>query len=101
MAASQVRCLSRSASQCGEHPVELEGKSIIVTGASSGIGAAAARLFAAAGAKVVMAARNAEALQAGAEEIATAGGDAAFLALDVRDAGHAEALVEFALNRFG
>jgi NAD(P)-dependent dehydrogenase (short-subunit alcohol dehydrogenase family) len=42
----------------GEHVMELKNKSIIVTGASSGIGAAAALLFAAEGANVVLGARR-------------------------------------------
>jgi len=81
--------------------VELEGKCIIITGASSGIGAAAARLFAAEGAKVVLAARTKERLQAVVEEIDHAGGEAVSLPIDVRDQTHAAALVELALNKFG
>jgi NAD(P)-dependent dehydrogenase (short-subunit alcohol dehydrogenase family) len=81
--------------------VELENKCIIITGASSGIGAAAARLFAAEGAKVVLGARRSEALQAVAEDVRRAGGEAVFLDADVRDEGHAAALVELALSKFG
>ncbi|TWA38867.1 short subunit dehydrogenase [Sinorhizobium medicae] len=63
----------------------LEGKTAIITGASSGIGRAAALLFAREGAKVVVTARNENALAALAEEIAAIGGEAAILAGDVRD----------------
>ena len=52
----------------------LEGKVAIITGASRGIGAVAARAFAAAGAAVVLAARDEGALAAVAEQITSAGG---------------------------
>jgi len=56
---------------------------IIITGASSGIGAATARLFARAGCRVVLAARRLERLDALAEEITAAGGEALALRTDV------------------
>ena len=71
----------------------LEGKSIIVTGASSGIGRAAALIFAAAGARLVLVARGAERLQAVAREICATGGSAVACAGDVSDAEtHARAV---------
>ncbi|MBF9034919.1 SDR family oxidoreductase [Rhodobacterales bacterium HKCCE2091] len=79
----------------------LRDKTIIVTGASSGIGAAAARLFAASGANVVLGARREAELSAVAEAIRATGGRAAFLPGDVTLAGHAEALVELAEREFG
>jgi NAD(P)-dependent dehydrogenase (short-subunit alcohol dehydrogenase family) len=81
--------------------MELEGKCIIITGASSGIGAAAARLFAAEGAKVVLAARSRERLQTVVQEIDDAGGEAVAFPIDVRDESHGAALVELALSKFG
>ena len=68
--------------------MELQGRTIIITGASSGIGAAAARLFAEEGANLVLGARRGGALEALAGEI---GGRAVALAGDVRDPGYAEA----------
>lgn len=82
--------------------MELEGKTIIVTGASSGIGAAAALLFAAEGANVVLGARRDIELRATAARIAESGsGSAVVLAGDVRDEGYAQALVDLACDEFG
>jgi NAD(P)-dependent dehydrogenase (short-subunit alcohol dehydrogenase family) len=77
---------------------QLEGKVAIITGASSGIGAAAARLFAAEGAKLVLNARRKPELEAIAKEI---GGGAVFLAGDASDEATAAALVALALKKFG
>ncbi len=79
----------------------LSGKVAIVTGASSGIGRATARLFAAEGAKVIVGARRADELEALAAEIRADGGDAAALAGDVRAERYAEALVALAVERYG
>lgn len=81
--------------------MELESKTIIITGASSGIGAAAADLFAGEGANVVLGARRAAELEAVATRIRSNNGNAVFLAGDVRDEGYAGALVELALKEFG
>ena len=77
--------------------MELKSKSIIVTGASSGIGAAAALLFAAEGANVVLGARRSAELEALARQINRNKGRAVFLAGDVKDEAYAEALVDLAL----
>lgn len=81
--------------------MELRNKVIIVTGASSGIGAAAATLFAAEGACVVLAARRTAELAAVVASIAGAGGRAVALAGDVRDHNYADALVDMAVKSYG
>jgi NAD(P)-dependent dehydrogenase (short-subunit alcohol dehydrogenase family) len=78
--------------------MELQGKTIIITGASSGIGAAAARLFSREGASLVLGARRGDALDRLAGEI---GGRAEALAGDVRDPCYADALVARAAAAFG
>ena len=68
---------------------ELTGRSALVTGAGSGIGASVARAFAVAGATVLVSDVNGEAAERVATEIQAAGGTAADFALDVRDADRA------------
>lgn len=72
-----------------------------VTGAGSGIGAAAARVLAAEGAKVACADRNLEGAKTVAEEIAGAGGAALALELDVVDPAQNEASVAAVVDHFG
>jgi len=82
--------------------MELENKSIIITGASSGIGAAAALLFAEEGANVVLGARRPAELETLAGTINHRGnGRAVCLAGDVKDEGYADALVDLAAREFG
>lgn len=76
-------------------------KVVLITGASSGIGEATARVLAASGAKVVLGARRTERLEAIAGEIRNAGGTAEFHRLDVADAQSVKAFVAFAQERFG
>jgi NAD(P)-dependent dehydrogenase (short-subunit alcohol dehydrogenase family) len=64
----------------------LAGRTAVVTGASSGLGAHFARLLAGRGAAVALAARRVDRVQALADEITAAGGRALALALDVADA---------------
>jgi NAD(P)-dependent dehydrogenase (short-subunit alcohol dehydrogenase family) len=79
----------------------LGDKTIIVTGASSGIGEQAALLFASEGANLVLGARRAELLAALAARVADQGGSARILAGDVRDEAYAAALVALARSAFG
>ena len=79
----------------------LAGKVAIVTGASSGIGEATARLMAQRGATVVLAARREEAIAALAKDIASTGGSASHIRTDVSDAGDVEAMVAHAVETHG
>lgn len=79
----------------------LSGKVAIVTGASSGIGRASAKLFAGNGAKVVVAARRQLELNSLVEEITAAGGQAKALVGDVCSEDYAQALVALAVKEYG
>ena len=72
----------------------LTGKVIFITGASRGIGAAAARLFAGEGAAVVLAARNTRALGSIVDEIRGQGGTADAVAMDLADRASIRAAVD-------
>lgn len=80
---------------------EIKGKVVIVTGASSGIGEAIARLLAGRGARVVVGARRTDRLETLVAEIAAEGGEARFRALDVTDRTDMQAFVDFAKAEFG
>ena len=79
----------------------LKNKTIVITGASSGIGEAMAREYAARGARVVLGARSAEKLERLTDEIRRAGGAAAWCAADIVRPEECEALVETAVREFG
>jgi NAD(P)-dependent dehydrogenase (short-subunit alcohol dehydrogenase family) len=79
----------------------LAHKVAIVTGASSGIGYATAKLFAREGAKVVLAARRRAELEALVAEITAEGGEAIAVPGDVRHEAFAQELVDTAVRRFG
>src|SRR5947209_5727496 len=78
-----------------------EGKVVVITGASSGIGEATALLLAERGAKVVLGARGLERLEALADRIAAAGGQAAYARTDVKRREDLSNLVGLALERYG
>jgi len=81
--------------------LNIQDKVIVITGASSGIGEATARLLAERGAKVVLGARRTERLAVIAEEINSAGGHAQFRALDVTDQQDVQRFVDFAVEHYG
>ncbi|WP_409285381.1 SDR family oxidoreductase, partial [Pseudomonas protegens] len=80
---------------------QLQDKVAIVTGATSGIGQAAARLFAQEGARLIVTGRRGDALDALVAQIQQAGGEALGVAGDIRSEALAERLVALALERFG
>jgi short-subunit dehydrogenase len=79
----------------------IENSIAVISGASSGIGAATARLLASHGAQMVLAARRIELLEAVAEEIAQAGGKALAVQCDVTKRDEAEGLIHRAAREFG
>jgi NADP-dependent 3-hydroxy acid dehydrogenase YdfG len=79
----------------------IQNKVVLITGASSGIGEAAARLIAAKGAHVVLGARRTERLEKLGGEISSEGGSASARALDVTDMSSMQAFVEFAKAQHG
>ncbi|AMW84253.1 Oxidoreductase, short-chain dehydrogenase/reductase family [Pseudomonas yamanorum] len=79
----------------------IQNKVVLITGASSGIGEAAARLIAAKGAQVVLGARRTERLDKLVREIQAEGGSASASALDVTDLESMQAFVAFAKAQHG
>jgi NADP-dependent 3-hydroxy acid dehydrogenase YdfG len=82
-------------------PHRLGGKTALITGASSGIGAAAARALAAEGARVALVARRVDRLTGLVNEIERAGGRALAVPTDVTDRVAVEAAVEATVQAFG
>lgn len=80
---------------------DLAGRTALVTGASSGLGFAAAQALARRGARVVIASRGGEKLEVARERLADQGAEVAAVAADVRDAESLAGLVEEAGRRFG
>jgi NAD(P)-dependent dehydrogenase (short-subunit alcohol dehydrogenase family) len=85
----------------GARPGPMSGRVALVAGASKGIGAVTAEAFAAAGAAVVIGARDAAALDTVAGSIRARGGQALAVATDVTDAGSVRNLVDQALATYG
>jgi len=81
--------------------MQLTNKTIIITGASSGIGAAAARTFAAEGANLVLGARRKPLLDQLAEQINQGSGRAISVSGDIKDEQYAATLVQRAKDEFG
>ena len=80
---------------------DFKNKTVIVTGASSGIGEALAYEFAARGARVVLGARSVQKLQLIAGEIRAKGGQAAYCGVDVARPEECRELIETAVREFG
>src|SRR5262245_19424196 len=80
---------------------DLHGKVALVTGGTSGIGKAAARALAGAGARVVLAARDAARGRSTAEEIEEQGGSVLFVPTDVSRSEDVARVIEAATTRFG
>lgn len=76
-------------------------KVVLITGASSGIGEATARVLSEAGAYVVLGARRTDRLEHVVEEIRAAGGQAEYYTLDVTQLEQMKAFVDFAKQKFG
>jgi NADP-dependent 3-hydroxy acid dehydrogenase YdfG len=81
--------------------MNIEGKVVVITGASSGIGESSARLLAANGAKVVLGARRKDRIDALVKEITAKGGSAIGFKTDVTKRGEVEALVKGAMDKYG
>ncbi len=79
----------------------IKDKVVVITGASSGMGEATALLLTARGAKVVLGARRLDRLEALADRIAKAGGEAAYAATDVKRRADLTHLVNLACERYG
>jgi NAD(P)-dependent dehydrogenase (short-subunit alcohol dehydrogenase family) len=80
---------------------KLQGQVAIITGASRGIGAAAAALLAESGASLVLTARSGEAVESLAADLRRQGARAVGVAADVADPEQVEEVVESALDQFG
>ena len=79
----------------------IKGKIVVITGASSGLGEATARLLSGQGALVVLGARRVDRLQALVDNIARQGGEALAVATDVTDRTQVQRLVDRALQAYG
>lgn len=79
----------------------IEGKIVVITGASSGLGEAAARLLSAQGASVVLGARRIDRIQSLADELTAGGGKALAIPTDVTHCDQVKALVDTAVQTYG
>jgi short-subunit dehydrogenase len=81
--------------------IPLKGKVVLITGASSGFGEDAARLFASEGARVVLAARRVERMQIEVTRIKAAGGEAISIHVDLNNLSEIETLVKSVIENYG
>lgn len=81
--------------------LQLEGKSVLIIGASRGIGAATAAAFAARGARIVLAARSLEALQQLAQRLSVDGAQVKVIRADMTDGASLRAAVDFTVDAYG
>jgi NADP-dependent 3-hydroxy acid dehydrogenase YdfG len=88
-------------SQYRSSDVDLTGRVVVITGASSGIGAATAVLLARAGMRVTLTARRAERLQGVAEQVEAAGGEALVAPADLSDEGALRDVFAQTVERWG
>ena len=79
----------------------IEGKSVVITGASSGLGEATARLLSAQGASLVLGARRANRIQSLADELSGTGGKALAVTTDVTHHDQVKRLVDAAVQTYG
>ena len=79
----------------------MNGKVVLVTGGSSGIGAATAIAFARAGAKVAIASRSKGKADQTLQKIRKAGGDATWIETDVCDSKQVQRLIQRTLDHYG
>lgn len=81
--------------------MRLKGKTVLITGTTSGIGAASARIFAEQGAELMLGARRRDEGEAVAKAVRDAGGKAVFMPLDVTDPEQVEAIVGKTVETYG
>ncbi len=79
----------------------IEGKVIVITGASSGLGEATARFLSAQGASVVLGAQRTDRIESLADELTSSGGKALAITTDVTDYDQVKKLVDAAMQSFG
>src|SRR5437667_4369959 len=79
----------------------IQGKVVVITGASSGLGEATARFLSAQGATVVLGARRVDRLQSLAAELKRSGGNALAITTDVTDYDQVKKLVDAAVQTYG